>query len=347
MGERVTIADVAERAHVAISSVSAALNARPGVSEETRARILAAAAELGYVPSLRARSLAGRRAFTVGLVVQREPVVVERDPFFIDFIGGIEQTLDVADHALILQTTANDAESLDRLRRLAADRRVDGVILTDLLVDDPRIALVTELDLPAVGINPDADFPLPAVTQDHSAGVRALLSELIARGHTRIGHVAGPARMVHARERERLWREALASAGLPAGPRAEGDFSFAGGLRAAEAMLTAGDAPTAVFCANDLSALGFMAGLQRAGIEVPAQVSVVGFDDTALGRDAHPPLTTVRTSAELLGAEAARLLLDVIDQVPVTTVAIPAAVPVWRGTIADAPGRKPGSVHRE
>ena len=154
MAERVTIVEVAARAGVAISSVSSALNGRPGVSEQTRARIRQAADDLGFVPSVRGRSLSAKRAFTVGLVVHRDPFVLESDPFFGSFIGGLESVLDPRGYALILQMGSAADETLDRYRRLAAGRRVDGVFLNELVVDDPRVALVQQLGLPAVGVNP-------------------------------------------------------------------------------------------------------------------------------------------------------------------------------------------------
>lgn len=337
MSERVTIVDVAAHAGVAISSVSAALNSRPGVSAATRERILAAAAELGYVASLRGKALSGRKAFAIGLVVNRDPEVFELDPFFGAFIGGVEDSLDGSGYALVLQTSATTEESLERYRRLAADRRVDGVILNELEIDDARVPLMSELDLPAVGINPDPGFALPYVTQDHASGIRALLDELVREGHVRIGHVAGPARFVHSRQREQVWRDVLAEHSLDPGPRVDGGFSYEGGIAAAENLLAAGELPTAMFCANDLSALGFIARLQREGIRVPERMSVVGFDGIRFAEYVPPRLTTVRASARRVGRAAARLLLDVIDAASVDPVIVDAATPVWRDSIAPVP----------
>jgi DNA-binding LacI/PurR family transcriptional regulator len=330
--DRVTIVEVAARAGVAISSVSSALNDRPGVSEQTRARIKQAASDLGFVPSVRGRSLSAKRAFTVGLVVHRDPFVLESDPFFGSFIGGLESVLDPRGYALILQMGSAADETLDRYRRLAAGRRVDGVFLNELVVDDPRVALVQQLGLPAVGVNPAPGFPLPAVHQDVSAGVHELVAHLVSLGHRRFAHVAGPSRFVHAVHRVEAWREALVAAGCDPGVLVEADFTYEGGRRAAAELLGGaaraggaddggaddgaagrGDRPTAVFCANDLAAIGFMAEADARGVRVPEDISVAGFDGIELGTYVRPALTTLTTAPRLLGAEAARLLLAAVE----------------------------------
>jgi DNA-binding LacI/PurR family transcriptional regulator len=322
--ERVTIVEVAARAGVAISSVSSALNDRPGVSEQTRARIKQAASDLGFVPNVRGRSLSAGRAFTVGLVVHRDPFVLESDPFFGSFIGGLESVLDPRGYALILQMGSAADETLDRYRRLAAGRRVDGVFLNELVVDDPRVALVEQLGLPAVGVNPAPGFPLPAVRQDVSAGVHELVAHLVSLGHRRFAHVAGPSRFVHAVHRVEAWREALVAAGCDPGVLVEADFTYDGGRRAAAELLGGGgtgrddrgdrgDRPTAVFCANDLAAIGFMAEADARGVRVPEDISVAGFDGIELGAYVRPALTTLTTAPRLLGAEAARLLLAAVE----------------------------------
>ncbi len=324
MTKRVTIVDVAARAGVAISSVSSALNDRPGVSAGTRIRIIAAADELGFVPSIRARSLSSKRAFAVGLVVQRDPDVLESDPFFASFIGGVESVLGSRGYALVLQMGAGREETLERYRRLAADRRVDGVFLSEIEIDDDRIPLLEQIQLPVVGINAERDdFPFVCVRQDHVAGIERLMRYLVDLGHTRIAHVSGPSRFIHARQREAAWREALVRLQIEPGRVVEGDFTYEGGHRAADELLVGGDLPTAVMCANDLTAVGFMARAIDLGFSVPGDVSVMGYDGIQLGEYVRPTLTTLKTSPRLIGAEAARLLLDQIDGDPVADIDIP------------------------
>lgn len=329
--------DVAARAGVAISSVSSALNNRPGVSEETRKRIVVAANELGFVPSVRGKSLAGKKAYAVGLVVHRDPDVLELDPFFGAFINGIESWIDERDFALVLQTSSDAAGALERYRRLAAGRRVDGVFLNEIEVDDPRVALVKELGLPAVGINPDAGFPLPSIRQDHRAGIDQLIEHLVGLGHRVIGFVGGPERFIHSRQREASWRDALAARGLRPGPVVEGSFTYEGGMEAAVAMLAVRARPTAVVCANDLSALGFLAQAQHLGFEVPADLSVAGYDGIQFSEYLRPSLTTVQTQPRRVGYEAARILLDVIDGRTPADVDIAPAAFVPRASTGRAP----------
>lgn len=334
--ERVTIVDVANKAGVAISSVSSALNGRPGVSDVTRERIIRIATELGFVPSLRAKSLSGRRAFTVGLVLHRDPDVLELDPFFGGFIGGIEDAIDPRGYALVLQISAESDKVLQRYEKLAADRRVDGVFINDLEVDDPRIALVQKLGLPAVAINPGSGFPIPAVREDPDAGIRATLRHLVDLGHRRIAYVSGRPNMTHSVERENSWRAGLRELGLEPGPVVPGEFTYLGGAAAASILLDSADPPTAVMCANDLSAIGLIAQAQHLGVDVPGQLSVAGFDDIRLGTYVRPSLTTVHTSPRTLGRESGRMLVDLIEEGVVDDVRIPDAEMIVRDSTGPA-----------
>ncbi|MCI0157795.1 LacI family transcriptional regulator [Leifsonia shinshuensis] len=338
--QRVTIVDVANKAGVAISSVSSALNGRPGVSDVTRERIIQVATDLGFVPSLRGKSLSGRRAFTVGLVLHRDPDVLELDPFFGGFIGGIEDAIDPRGYALVLQISAESDKVLQRYEKFAADRRVDGVLVNDLEVDDPRIPLIRRLGLPAVAINPGADFPIPAVRQDPDAGIRATLRHLVELGHRRIAYVSGRPHMTHSVERENAWRAASLELGLTPGQVIPGDFTYLGGASAGSALLALAEPPTAVMCANDLSAIGLIAQAQHLGVDVPGELSVAGFDDIRLGTYVRPSLTTVHTSPRELGREAGRLLVDLIENGAVADVRVSDAHLIVRESTGPAPAAR-------
>lgn len=336
MASRVTITDVAARAGVAISSVSSALNGRPGVSEQTRQMIVEAARELGFVPSVRGKSLAGKKTFAVGLVVHRNPDVLELDPFFGAFINGIESWIDERDFALVLQMSPDAEGALERYRRLAAGGRVDGVFLNEIEIDDPRVDLVRDLGLPAVGINSDAGFPFPSARQDHRAGIEQLVAHLVELGHRSIGFVGGPERFIHSRQREAAWRDSLAAHGLEPGPVVQGSFTYEGGIEAATTMLAARARPTAVMCANDLSAMGFVAQAQHLGYDVPGDLSVSGYDGIQLGEYLRPALTTIQTQPRQTGYEAGRILLEVIDGHPAADIDIPPAALVVRSSTGPA-----------
>lgn len=223
MGQRPTIADVARRAGVSRSSVSFALNDRPGLAKETKARILAAAEELGWTPSRPARALSLGKAGAIGLVVTREPGLIGADPFFPAFIAGVESVLAGRGDGLVLHVTPADKER-SVYERLAADRRVDGVLLTDVRQDDPRPALLAALGLPAVAVGRRgwADGLCAVELDDQPAFVTAIrrLAEL---GHRRIAHVEGPQEYRHAQRRRAAWADTLRELGLPEGRCAPAD----------------------------------------------------------------------------------------------------------------------------
>ena len=334
MTKRITIIDVAREAGVAISSVSAALNGGPGVSEATRVRVRETADRLGWVPSVRGRNLSSKQSYAVGLVLQRPVAVLELDPFFAAFIGGVESVLAPAGYALLLQVSAGADAGVQRLRTLAKSGGVDGVFLTDVGVDDPRFPLLDELGLPGVAINAPGSGRVSSVTQDHEAGLRQLMEYLVGLGHRDIAHVAGTPGLVHSEERERVWRAVLEAAGLPADRRIPGDFTSEAGARAADTLLGGNSAPTAVVCANDLTAFGFLSRAQAIGVRVPDDVSVTGFDGVLLGEYVHPPLTTVSTSPAALGRRSAEVLLASVNGAPRTDEWIEPAAVVLRSSVA-------------
>jgi DNA-binding LacI/PurR family transcriptional regulator len=291
------------------------------------------AASLNYVPSMRGKSLSSRRAFAVGLVVERNPEVLEADPFFGAFIGGIEEALSTEGYVLALLVTEDSQATLRRLVELVQGRRVDGVFLNELKVDDPRIALLRDLDVPAVAINPaQPGFDFPAVRQDGDRAIRDVVRTLVKLGHSRIAHVSGPDQYAHSAMRLQAWREAMAHEGLEPDLVEDGGFTYEGGRRAAEILLTREQPPTAVFCANDQSAIGFMNRALEFGISVPDALSIVGYDGNRIGEFVHPPLATVQTSPRQLGREAARMLLSAVTGTRPPDVELAEARFVLRGS---------------
>ncbi|MGC5001340.1 LacI family DNA-binding transcriptional regulator [Streptomyces sp. DT203] len=337
MGQRPTIADVARRAGVSRSSVSFALNNRPGLAKETKARILAAAEELGWTPSRPARALSLGKAGAVGLVVTREPGLIGADPFFPAFIAGVESVLAGRGDGLVLHVTPADKER-SVYERLAADRRVDGVLLTDVRQDDPRPALLAALGLPAVAVGRRgwADGLCAVELDDRPAFVTAIrrLAEL---GHRRIAHVEGPQEYRHAQRRRAAWADTLRELGLPEGPLRPGGFTAEGGAAATRELLALDEPPTAIVYGNDLSATAGLAVAQELGVRVPDRLSIVGYDDTILAQYTHPPLTSARADAQGWGAAAARALDAVIADGSAPDVELPPAEFLPRGSIGPAP----------
>ena len=335
---RATIADVARLAGVSKGLVSFALNDRPGVSADARERILAAAAELEWSPSVRARSLSTNRSFAIGLVIAREPDIVAADPFFPTFMAGVESELSVAGQALVLATVTPGRQEADTYRSLALDKRVDGVILSDLRAGDDRIALLGELGLAAVTLgHPEASSPYPAVSIDDEAGVTATIEHLAELGHRSVAHVAGPSSMLHAARRRHAFERAAAARGLTTRV-IETDFSATEGAAATRHLLgDPGDRPTAIVYSNDPMALAGLAVAQRAGLSVPRDLSITGFDNTDLAEHVYPSLTSVATDVAAWGATAARVLLATIVSEPVENTDLAPARLVVRESTSHAP----------
>jgi len=308
-----TIADVARVAGVSKGLVSFALNDRPGVAPDTKDRILGVAHDLGWRPSLRARSLSTDRAFALGLVIARDPDTVSSDPFFPAFIAGVESALAPAGQALVVSVVEEGEQEFASYRRLADGGRVDGVIVTDLRRDDPRIRLVAELGMSAVTLgHPDVASPFPAVSRDDGPGIQATVAHLVGLGHHRIAHIAGPRRMLHGARRAEVFTAALRSHDLPHDLVIETDFTVAAGADATRRLLALAEPPTAVVYANDVMAIAGMGVAQRAGLRIPHDLSITGFDGFEVGEYLYPSLTTVTTAVPVWGRRAAELLLATI-----------------------------------
>ncbi len=337
---RPTIADVAKLAGVSPSAVSFALNGRPGLAKDTKARILAAAAELGWRPSRPAQALSHGKAGAFGLVLTRETDAIGADPFFPAFIAGVESVLSPRGDSLVLHVTGPGDEAA-AYERLAADRRVDGVLLTDMRVDDPRPALTRSLSLPAVVVgDPDCAQGLCAVSLDDRPAFTGAVARLVELGHRRIAHVAGPQEFRHSRRRQASWEEAVRAAGLTPGPVLPGGFTADGGAAATRELLALGDArPTAIVYANDLSATAGLAVAHELGLAVPGDLSVVGYDDTPLAAYTHPPLASARADALSWGAAAARALDEVVAEGRADDVELAPAELLPRASMGPAPAR--------
>lgn len=339
----VTISDVAHAAGVSKGAVSYALNGQPGVSQDTRDRILKVAKELGWKPSLRAKGLSSAKAYALGLVVARDPSLLGTDPFFPAFIAGIETALAEHDYTLVLSVATAPGAEERCYRKLVENGRVDGVILTDVRHNDSRIGLLNELKVPAVTLNrPDASSPFPAVSVDESAGIVAAVEHLVALGHTRIAHVGGGQEYIHGRSRRRAWADALAAAGLASDLFAAADFTAAGGVAATAELLRRTDRPTAIVYANDLMATAGQSYAQSLGLSVPGDLSITGYDNAEFTQYLNPPLTTLATDPMLWGRVAAQVLLN---QLAGThgggDTALPAPKLVVRASTGPAPGHPP------
>lgn len=335
--KRPTIADIARRAGVTKAAVSFALNGQPGVSAATRERILAIADEIGFQPNSAARALSDGRAGALGLVIDRPARTLGVEPFFMQLISGIQAEL-AGDHAALLFTMAEDqAAEIAMYRSWWAQRRVDGVFLVDLQIGDGRIPVLEELAMPAVVIGPPAGAGLlPAVWQDDAAAARSVVEHLIGLGHRRIARVAGISRFWHTKIRTDAFDEAVRAAG--AEPLCvEADYTGPAGAEVTRRLLESARPPTAILYDNDLMAVSGLGTAQRMGIEVPAGVSIVAWDDSPLCELVHPPLTALSRDVPAYGAAAARALARAVAGEAVAHCEVPGSRLTVRASTGQAP----------
>ena len=310
---RVTIRDIAERAGVSKGAVSYALNGRPGVSDDTRVKILSIADELGWYPNRAARALSAARAEACGLVLARPARTLALEPFFMEFIAGVEVELSSRSVALTLQLVEDTGQEIEVYRRWWGEHRVDGVLMVDLRVDDPRVDELARLGLPAVVVGgPLRNRALPAVFHDEASVVVEAVQYLAALGHTRVAHVTGVSEFVHTRQRTAAFEQATAELGLHA-DILETDYSAEMGARVTRRLLSLPEPPTAIVFDSDLLAVTGLGVAQRMGFAVPDDVSIVGWDDSLISQVVHPPLTAITRDLTGFGATAARHLLAAIE----------------------------------
>ncbi|HEY1320037.1 MAG TPA: LacI family DNA-binding transcriptional regulator [Streptosporangiaceae bacterium] len=337
--KRPTIADIARRAGVTKAAVSFALNGQPGVSAATRERILALAQEMGFQPNSAARALSDGRAGAFGLVVDRPARMLGVEPFFQQLVSGIQAELAAAHQPLLFTVAEDQAAEIAMYRSWWAQRRVDGVFLVDLQINDQRVGVLEELHMPTVVIGtPAGAGSLPAVWQDDAAAAHAVVAHLAGLGHRRIARVTGPARFWHTKIRTDAFIEAAEAAGAdPVCVTA--DYTGSQGATATRRLLEQDGPPTAILYDNDLMAVSGLAAAQRMGVEVPAALSIVAWDDSALCELVHPPLTALSRDIAGYGAVAARVLVRVSNGADVGPAELPPFQLTVRASTAPPPAR--------
>jgi DNA-binding LacI/PurR family transcriptional regulator len=308
--KRPTIADIARRAGVTKAAVSFALNGQPGVSASTRERILAIADEIGFEPSKAARALSDGRAGAFGLIIDRPARTLSVEPYFMQLIAGIQAELSSARLPLLLTLAEDQDAEIATYRSWWAQRQVDGVFVVDLSIDDRRVAVLEELGMPAVVIGtPAGAGSLPAVWQDDATATRAVVDYLAGAGHRRIARVTGIPRLWHTKIRTDAFCAAAAERGVDA-MLMQGDYTGENGAAATLRLLEGSHPPTAIVYDNDLMAVSGLGAAQRIGVGVPADLSIVAWDDSPLCEFVYPPLTALSRDSAATGAHAARALIQ-------------------------------------
>jgi len=308
-----TMKRIAGELGVSITTVSKVLNNHDDISEATRTRVLAKVEELGYRPNAVARSLSLRRTHTLGIVI---PDLMHS--FFVEIIAGIEPVASVRGYGLLLCSSGEDAGKERAELEMLRGRQVDGIVLasanasgnTDMLLQLTRqktsLVMIDRDDHPSVKCH-------RVLTDDEQVGVLAT-AHLLDRGRRAIAHISGPP-IVHARRREKGWRDTLKARGIKAADEwlVSGGFMESDGYRAMKRLLTVRPKIDAVFAANDPSAIGALKAIWEAGLRAPDDIAVVGVGDIALGDLLRVPLTTVGWSRRDQGRHAAELLLGSLE----------------------------------
>jgi LacI family transcriptional regulator len=303
---RVTIGDVAERAGVSIATVSRVVNERYGVASSTIDKVQKVIDELGYEASLVARSLRNQRTNVIGILV------AGIEPFSAELLKGAARALQHSSYELVVYSGGMHGEEGWERRYLS---RLSGTLTDGTILVAPTVVEVNQSH-PIVAVDPHVGAShLPTVdSQNFEGGIQAT-RHLIGLGHRRIGFLAGRSDLESARRREEGYREALAEAGIPFDPDLiqVGSFTEETAQAPAEALLSLADRPTAIFAANDLSAIQVVRTARELGLHVPDDLSIVGFDNIPESALTEPPLTTIDQSIQDLGVEAVQMLIDLLD----------------------------------
>ena len=306
-----TIKDVAREAGVSVTTVSHVVNDTRPVAPETHARVSAVIARLGYRPSRIAQALKANRTHAIGMLV-----TTSANPFFAEVIRGVEAGCFQRGYSLILGNTGDMIDRLVSYWHTLMARRIDGlIVMTTNATPAFFRQLRADSRLPVVAVDTGDDRAASVVNDDSVLGGEMAGRFLVERGFRRIGCITGPPQHPRSALRFNSFRHALSEAGLALDPAliVESDLTISDGYRAMQRFAAQPRLPDALFCINDLVAMGALCAAHERGIAVPGTLSVLGYDDSEFAAYTSPPLTTVRQPAFDMGATAARLLIEHLD----------------------------------
>ncbi|MED4972827.1 LacI family transcriptional regulator [Geobacillus kaustophilus NBRC 102445] len=335
----VTIKDVAKRANVAPSTVSRVIADSPRISEKTKQKVRAAMKELGYHPNFIARSLASQATQVIGIVMPSSADQALQNPFFPEVIRGISKAAHEKRYALQMSTGEKESDIYERVVEMLQGRRVDGVILLYSRQNDKLMKYLQKHDFPFVVIGKphQKTEQVTHVDNDNVQAGKDAANWLIARGHERIAFVGGNPQYLVTVDRQTGYAAALQEAGLPYRPEyvVHAEFLQEGGQEAMKELLSLPEPPTGLVVADDLMALGMLKTLDEMGLGVPEDVSIVSFNNTLLAEMSRPPLTSIDIGIFQLGYEAAKSLIEKVENPnePIKRIIIPHRL-VERGSCA-------------
>lgn len=304
-----TIKDIARLAQVSTSTVSHVLNSTRFVSDSVKDRVLSAVKDLNYAPSALARSLKTKNTRTFGMLV-----TTSTNPFFAEVVKGVEAHCYLNGYSLILCNTEGDADRIRFSLSTLLQKQVDGLLLMCSEAEAPAFSqLSSQPNLPTVVMDwGPTDFQCDKIQDNSRQGGYLATRYLIEQGHKDIGCVSGPLDKLPSQQRLAGFVDAMTEANLPLQPQWQisGNFECDGGAAAFESLMQAPTRPTAMFVSNDVMAMGFIHAAYYAGINIPEQLSVIGYDDIELARYLTPALTTIHQPKQQLGRTAVEVLLE-------------------------------------
>ena len=304
--QSVSIRDVAKRAAVSIATVSRAVNGITSVDPELAKRVWKAVEEVGYVPNPQARALVSGRSRMLGLIVSEIT-----NPFFPELVQEFENLAVAQGYEVMIGSTNYDPARTESLIRRMLQRNVDGVAVMTFGIEEDLVKKLVESEFPLVFVDAGPKLPnIRVLKVNYGEGIREAVQHLAALGHRAIAFISGPLRLRSALARRDAFLSSMAELGLkvPTGHIVEGDHTMEGGMAATERLVAHAQLPTAIICSNDMTAIGVLHELYRTTHKVPADISVVGFDDIHLAQFMLPPLTTVQMSCNHLAAAAVQAL---------------------------------------
>jgi DNA-binding LacI/PurR family transcriptional regulator len=304
------MADIARHAGVSRIAVSYALNDRPGVSRATRERILGIARDLGYRANGPALALHGAAARAVGLVMLRSSAAFTVEVFRRELIAGIQTELSARGSGLALQFVASLDDEVAVHRRWAAERRVDGVLVIDLRVDDPRPPAVAAAGLPSVVVGGPPG--MNGLWTDDTTATAAVVDHLVEAGHRRLARVSGPPEMFHTGIRDAAFRDAAFRRAAADVSIVAGDYTGAAGAALTRRLLEGRHRPSAIVYDNDVMAVAGLGVARERGLSVPGDLSIVACEDSPVCQSLAPPLTVLKRDIVGYGRQAAGLLFEVL-----------------------------------
>ena len=337
---------VAELAGVSIATVSRTINHRPTVNPKMAKQVWDAIRELNYFPNTQARALVSGRSKLLGLIVSEIT-----NPFFPELIQGFEDVAVENGYELMIASTNYDTERMKRCIRRLVERNAEGVAVMTFGIEEPLLEDLAERRIPLVFVDIGPERPGISILKiDYQHGIREGVQHLAALGHRNIAFVAGPLELHSAQSRLTAFKKSLQECGISAERKwiVEGEHTMEGGMEAADRLLASKPLPTAIMCSNDMSAIGVLHKMYRAGLQVPRDISVIGFDDVRLAETAIPPLTSIRMSRVDLARAAVSALRAHIENISPhyeykidTQLVVRESTSFPRGTMGDLKKRIP------